>query len=564
MKIDASDKNVEDLFTADFLTIPDFQRAYSWDDENLEEFWVDVSKSKEDYFIGSMVLYRSGRQECGVVDGQQRLTTITILLCVIRNFLNDLGKTDLANGIHALIERGDRNSINRFVVKTETSYPFFAEEIQKFGPRDFATDPQLEEQRLKAAFDFFQAKVSLALQEALKDQVLSDEKKLETKIGKLTQLRDLVLFLKLIRIELENKDDAIQIFETLNTRGKDLALADLLKTLFFKMIKKTGTVDTAKEQWKKLISTISNSDGVLELDLFFTHSWSSKYEATTQQKTFKVIKEAIDDNNAKKYLNDFVTDASHYVAIFNPEAHWTKEQKEITNSLKALRLFKVSQPTPGVLSLVRAHKSGILSDRALKRALRAIEEFHFLFTAVTSSRSSGGISAMYSSFGRKLFAAQEPNLAGQLITELIDKLVERRPSENEFLVAFEQLTYTKKNSKQSTLIRYILQKFAKYHALAFNDDLANLTIEHVYPQSQLNEQWSDGLIGSVGNLMLLTQEQNAQVKDDEFPAKKLVFQSFRSSVPADVLDKVEWSPEVVVARTKSMATMAYNGIWTLK
>ena len=83
MKIESSDTNIESLFTSDFLKIPEFQRPYSWDDDNLEDFWNDVvQNADEEYFIGSMVLFKSGRQEFGVVDGQQRLTTITILLCV--------------------------------------------------------------------------------------------------------------------------------------------------------------------------------------------------------------------------------------------------------------------------------------------------------------------------------------------------------------------------------------------------------------------------------------------------------------------------------------------------
>lgn len=143
MKIESSDTNVERLFTSDFLVIPRFQRPYSWDDENLEDFWNDVVQAEgSDYFIGSMVLYESGRQQYGVVDGQQRLTTITILLCVIRNFFKEFGNDNLAKGLHSLIERGDRDSVNRYVVMTETSYPFFAEEIQKFGQKDFETAPR--------------------------------------------------------------------------------------------------------------------------------------------------------------------------------------------------------------------------------------------------------------------------------------------------------------------------------------------------------------------------------------------------------------------------------------
>ncbi|QUS36190.1 DUF262 domain-containing protein [Falsirhodobacter algicola] len=565
MKIESSDTNVERLFTSDFLVIPRFQRPYSWDDENLEDFWNDVVQAEgEDYFIGSMVLYQSGRQQYGVVDGQQRLTTITILLCVIRNAFQQLGSENLAKGLHALIERGDRDSVNRYVVMTETSYPFFAEEIQKFDEKDFETEPQREEKRLQASYNFFEKRVLGILHSVDIDSAISKDDKLESKITRLKELRDSVLFLSLIRIELDNEDDAYLIFETLNTRGKDLALSDLLKNHFLKTMKGKGSVDSAKELWNKILSTINGSEVDIDPDTFFTHSWSSKFEATTQQKAYKKIKYAVKAKNAKDQLKGFVTDSEHYVAIFNPEQGWGKSQKEIIASLRAMRIFKISQHTPGVLSLVRATKSGLISERTLKRALKAIEDFHFLFTAVTSSRSSGGISAMYSSFGRKLFEASDSNAAGVIINDLIDKLEERKPSLSEFLAGFEQLTFTSQNTKQSSLVRYILQKLAKHQKLTFSDDAADLTIEHIYPQTKIDGTWTADIVGSLGNLILLTQKDNGKLKDDDFEKKVVVLNAINSSVPEDVLNAPDWTIERVQSRTKELAETSYNEIWKIK
>lgn len=565
MKIESSDTNVERLFTSDFLVIPRFQRPYSWDDENLEDFWNDVVQAEgEDYFIGSMVLYQSGRQQYGVVDGQQRLTTITILLCVIRNAFQQLGNGNLAKGLHALIERGDRDSVNRYVVMTETSYPFFAEEIQKFGDRDFKTIPQREEKRLQASFNFFEKRVLGILQSVDMNSAVSNDDKLDEKITRLKELRDSVLFLSLIRIELDNEDDAYLIFETLNTRGKDLALTDLLKNHFLKTIKGKGSVDSAKELWTKILSTINGSEVDIDPDTFFTHSWSSKFEATTQQKAYKKIKSAVKVKNAKDQLKGFVSDSEYYVAIFNPEQGWNIDQKEIIASLRAMRIFKISQHTPGVLSLVRANKSGLITDKTLKRALKAIEDFHFLFTAVTSSRSSGGISAMYSSFGRRLFEASEANRAGIVINELIDKLGERKPTLSEFIAGFEQLAFTNQNTKQSNLVRYILQKLAKHQKLAFSDDAANLTIEHIYPQSKINTTWTGDIVGSLGNLILLTQKDNGKLKDGDFEKKVEFLKTLSGSVPEDVLISQDWTIERVRARTQELAEIAYNEIWKIK
>jgi len=511
-----------------------------------------------------MVLYAAGRQQYGVVDGQQRLTTITILLCVIRNVFQELGSDNLAKGLHALIERGDRDSINRYVVMTETSYPFFAEEIQKFEEKDFETEPQREEKRLQASYIFFEKKVRGILVAVEADSAILKDDKLEAKVKRLKELRDSVLFLSLIRIELDNEDDAYLIFETLNTRGKDLALSDLLKNHFFKTIKGKGPVDSAKELWAKIISTINGSEVDIDPDTFFTHSWSSKFEATTQQKAYKRMKSAIKATTAKDQLKGFVVDAEHYVSIFNPDQGWKKDQVEIIDSLKAMRIFKISQHTPGVLSLVRANKSGLISDKTLKRALKAIEDFHFLFTAVTSSRSSGGISAMYSSFGRKIFEAKDSNEAGLVINEFIEKLNERKPSMAEFLAGFEQISYTNTNTKQSSLVRYTLQKLASSQKLAFSDDAANLTIEHIFPQAKMDADWNADIVGSFGNLILLTKRDNGDLEDGNFEEKIKVLKTLNGSVPQDVLDAPDWTKERVQNRTNNLAETAYLRVWSIK
>jgi hypothetical protein len=447
---------------------------------------------------------------------------------------------------------------------TETSYPFFAEEIQKFDEKDFRTEPQREEKRLQASYNFFEKKVRGILNSVDEDSTIAKEGKSETKINRLKELRDSVLFLSLIRIELDNEDDAYLIFETLNTRGKDLALTDLLKNHFLKTIKGKGSVDGAKELWTKILSTINGSEVDIDPDTFFTHSWSSKFEATTQQKAYKKIKSAVTTRNAKDQLKGFVADAEHYVAIFNPDQGWRKDQKEIIASLKAMRIFKISQHTPGALSLVRANKTGLISDKTLKRALKAIEDFHFLFTAVTSSRSSGGISAMYSSFGRKLFEADSANEAGAVINEMIDKLEERKPSPSEFTAGFEQISYTNDNTKQSSLVRYTLQKIASHQKLAFSDDIANLTIEHIFPQAKMDANWTPEIVGSFGNLLLLTQKDNGKLKDDDFKKKILVLKQLNGSVPEEILDAQEWTREIVLDRTKALAEIAYQQIWKIK
>lgn len=130
MKITCLDKEIKKVFETGYYHIPRFQRPYSWEKEHITEFWTDtIAESETDYFIGSIVVYKKDNELFGIVDGQQRLTTITMILCALRDFYLSEGVESSAKGIHTLIEKIDLNNESKFVLQTETSYPYFQEHI---------------------------------------------------------------------------------------------------------------------------------------------------------------------------------------------------------------------------------------------------------------------------------------------------------------------------------------------------------------------------------------------------------------------------------------------------
>ncbi len=139
MKIESLDQEIRTTLSSGYYKIPRFQRPYSWTRENIQEFWDDVVRDNPvDYFIGSMVVFKEGNQRFGVVDGQQRLTTIMILLAAIRNALAEHKLQDLAQGIQNLIERRNIDNIPEYVLSTETSYLFIS--FRKGGITEYQTE----------------------------------------------------------------------------------------------------------------------------------------------------------------------------------------------------------------------------------------------------------------------------------------------------------------------------------------------------------------------------------------------------------------------------------------
>jgi uncharacterized protein with ParB-like and HNH nuclease domain len=565
MKIESQDTDIESLLDGSFFHIPRFQRPYSWDDDNINEFWNDLIANKgEDYFIGSMVVYKKSKQQFGVVDGQQRLTTITILLCVIRDSFSSLDCADYALGIHQLIERKNRSNKDEYVLKTETSFPYFQENIQKYNEEaDVEIDIHLEEKNLENAHKSFIKLVSSVITSVDDDASISEEDKNKNKINKLIEIRDTVLNLNLIFVTLENEDDAYLIFETLNTRGKDLALTDLVKNHFSKHLKAKGDVDHARIKWEKMLETIHNSSTDISTDYFLYHFWASRYDSTPLKKLFPKFKKRVTKNLANEYLDNLVSDSKIYRSILEPSYGWSKNEIDVSRSLSMLKIFKLSQATPAVLSLVRCYKDKKIKYAKLRDSIKAIEKFHFSFTAITSSRSSGGISFMYTSFAERLFEAKTSKECSDEIQILVKKLQDRVPSFDEFKVAFKEIVYTNSKSKQKNLVRYILRGFAEHYSYKYPVDYDELTIEHIHPQSKSkNEKWSES-VGCIGNLLYIDQKMNEKLSSKNFQNKVKILLDDGYDLPEFIINSDTWSPGSVLENTFQMAEVAYNKIWKI-
>lgn len=567
MKIESTDQDIRTLLSSGYYKIPRFQRPYSWDRENIQEFWDDIFRDNPgDYFIGSMVVFKSGSQRFGVVDGQQRLTTITILLCVLRNTLDKLGLTDPAKGIHGLIERRNIENQPEFILSTESSYPFFQDHIQKWGEPEIHVIPLKEERNLQAAYDQFESLVDDIVTGIQRDSTLSDEKKKASIQGKLVAVRDALLELKLIFVKLEVEDDAYIIFETLNTRGKDLSLTDLVKNHLTKHLKaKSASVDQTKEKWEQVLETIQGSSVDLDTDTFLHHFWLSKYDYLPAKRLFKVLKKQVKKAGAKEFLNALVSDSVLYRSIHEiPYGKWTKQERRIQEALAAMMLFRVRQQTPCVLSLVRKYKAEKIRKKHLEDALVAIEKFHFFFTAVTSQRSSGGISAMYAALGRRLSEAEDTQAAVEVIRDLKEKLRERVPSWEEVKALFPEIIYTENFTKQRSLMKYVLVGLEKAGTSAVSVNYDSMTIEHLVSQSQIGtDNWADAIVGQAGNLILISEDLNSKLKDKTFKQKKRILLDDGFDLPEDILSADDWSPEDIKKRTIALAKHAYENVWKI-
>lgn len=568
MNISSIDKTIRNVLKSSYYKIPRFQRPYSWEREHIEDFWNDsIKDSQGDYFIGSMVVYEISPDVYGVVDGQQRLTTITMLLGVLREAFKSIHEENLAKGTQGMIERKDLDDELNYVLQTESSYPFLHENVQKYDDSEISNEPvKKEEENIKKGYELLKSLIFKEIDSIEEMTSLNEKEKQEEKTNRLKEIRDHILDLKVIYIELGNEDDAYIIFETLNTRGKDLRVSDLVKNHLTKMLpKKNKSVDLSKDKWTEARTIIEGSNMDLNMDSFLHHFWLSKYEFTTQKKLFKSLKQNVRKNNAGVFLNSVLNEAKIYrETLDSTYREWKKEEEPLKNSLQALSIFRVKQQIPMLLAVMREYEKGALKLRRVLDIIRAIESFHFIFTAVTSQRSSGGISFMYAYHARSLDQADQKDKT-KTLDELKAKLRDKLPSKDEFKANFLELNYSSIYTKEKSLVKYILVKYDQYYAKKINSgNVINydlMTIEHIHSEQEKSKSIDISVIGMIGNLLLMEESLNGKLGNKPFKQKKPYYLNSKIHIDDIIKNADDWDEDEIRARTNFIADKLFDEVF---
>ncbi|EHL07329.1 hypothetical protein HMPREF0322_01889 [Desulfitobacterium hafniense DP7] len=557
--------------------VPRFQREYSWTQDEISEIWKDIISNirfknniivNEEYFIGSLVLVGEDKStEFQIVDGQQRLTTLTILLSALVETFKEIEKEDLAQGLYTLIE--GKTVLNKpfFKLENEHPKPFLQKVIQNFEKVKIAPETQ-EEVLLNNAYDFFVKRFQK--QNLIKDfseytnldSILIDE---TIYTNFLEAIRDQILQLKTIYITVSNEDDAYTIFETLNARGMNLTTVDLVKNEIFKALRSQHPNDDAKDNWKKIRTNLSLREEKVNIDTYFRHFWLSKYEFTTEDKIYKSFKKLVKQNKIQmdQFLEDLIYESDNYKKVTDPLlTDWKQqEEREIFNSLMALNVFRVTQVRTLLIALLTQRNKNEITLTDLKRVLKIVENFHFIFSAVCSSRASG-LESKYSKYARRFRECKNNRDTRKVILDLNVDLKEKLPAQNTFVENFGNLYFTNDETKHKRLIQYIFKTLESSLRKTDELEIANITLEHIIPQSTV---MLSGAVGKIGNLLPLAGSINNLVDRKDFKTKMVLFEKSELRVVKEFIKenstKDNWTEEDILQRTEKMAIMAYNNIW---
>lgn len=573
MELKATPKSLDDVLRLQRkYVIPRFQREFSWELEELSEIYEDLvdnivySKDKlyaNEYFVGSLVLVGDDddttKIERYVVDGQQRLTTFTIAFAVLSQKFKEIGEEKLSKITHLNVLGEDNDGVSYTKLVNENPKPFFQKRIQQ-KEIDFSVKPQsAEEKRLLYAYNYFdkQLKENTLLKEIRERNPGMGE---VSYINALEVFRDQILKCKVIYVTVKSFDDAYTIFEVLNAKGKDLSPVDIIKNSIFSILTEEEPLDVASEKWADMKSEIKKCDSI-EFNTFYRHYWLSKYCLSTSRKLVsnfeKYVPKTISAYSAM--IDDMDNSVKDYVEIVKPTIErWRQpEDLPIYTTLTALNIFNITQVRIFLLSLFDAKNRGIISQKNYKKVLSYLEHFHFIFTAVCSSRPSG-LERRYSSYARKLRGCTEKKESADCIDNLILDLKESLPDYSAFESKFKMIMYTSEQDKDKKLVQYILKKLEVFYA---TDELKpnSFTIEHILPESLGNSY-----VGLVGNLIPLGEKLNNELKDKKFKVKIVQYENSQYATVKHFIQEYKkeenWTEELIKKRTKNIAKILYDNI----
>ncbi|MCJ7634692.1 DUF262 domain-containing protein, partial [Candidatus Bathyarchaeota archaeon] len=275
--------------------VPHHQRDYSWTEDEIEQFFTDITDAhttkQKEYFVGLMVFMPKGEREYTILDGQQRIATTMILLASIRTWLRQRGLDTDANQIQndyiAVRELGEKNLEPRLVMNENNEAIFNDCVIQESPSQDVSVALQQMKKydpnrRLLEAILFCREKI---------DKFLSDTPKNEDQARRLF---DLVKFfrngVKVVRLSVPNESNAYTVFETLNDRGLDLSILDLVKNYLFGKANQESKLREVETRWTQMMANLMN----VRADDFLKAYWTSRCGRIQTAQLFQSFKTTVD------------------------------------------------------------------------------------------------------------------------------------------------------------------------------------------------------------------------------------------------------------------------------
>lgn len=559
-KITGKEYPLSKIFSADFeYHIPGYQRPYAWTEEETGILFDDLyeffqTEAVDNYFLGSIVLIKDeNKPYADVIDGQQRLTTLSILFSVMANSFHTEAYRN--NCKKYLQEEGnilEGIAAQPRIFLRDWDQDFFSKYIQ-----DIQLDAlvQIDPVTLDTEAKRHIQKNCTVLREKF-SEVFNDENDLL----KFTQFILTRCFL--VVVSTPNQESAFRVFSVMNSRGLDLLPTDIIKSMTIGKLPKDEE-QKYTEKWEEL-ENLTGRDGFNEV---FTHTRTIFAKERPKKNLLDEFKEYVIKQTSPKSLVDeyLIPYTEAYVCLKNCDFSSTQNAEEINELLLWLNKTNNHDWMPPAIKFLTDHKNDSVYILWFIRKLERLASYLLVTAKDVNQRME-----RYKWILVEMESRPDNNLTAPLENiELTDW------EKQQFIDALNGEIYSMTAKRRNYIIQR-LDSFLSDGGATYNTKL--FTIEHVLPQhpsadSEWMKLWPDTQtqrfwLNKIANLVPLTRQRNSAAQNYDFNTKKIkYFQSKNGTssytLTTQVINIASWTPEVVEARQKDLEEI-FISKWDLK
>ncbi|WP_455391336.1 DUF262 domain-containing protein [Frisingicoccus sp.] len=550
MGFEAKEKAVDKLLNDAIYYIPRNQRRYVWTSSNWTDLYEDIllvaDKVADSHFIGSIVLKDEGKvdglSKYTVIDGQQRILTLTIFLISImftlkkRNLMDDFGGTqkylvakDIKNNMREIVYPEFHLTLPNMV---NTVLDMQQKDIEELSISAFGNTCLISEKKDKVvvdAFKFFAGKLS-----SLENQ-------------KVLQVRDALIGISYVNIISSTEEDSYTIFEILNARGLDLEDHELLKNYIMRYLQPIERRDDAKKIWEEIENSLGKNQKTF-LRYYAIHKYNYNTDKKQGISVYKSIQKATKGRNVNLLLNDLRLKSQLYYKILCPAGE-SRLEYEIFTFFKRNR---VEQFRPLIMSLMHQKMLEKLSSELYEEILKYLYKFFVCYKIIGEENSNKLSDTIY-----KYSYLIESEYSDSKVKECINALNEKLPTLDSFINSFKNIGWSNhwgiyKDSRSKERCQLILEILEKY--VANREINIPVTIEHILPDCERIEN------AQIGNLFYLEENLNRQCADKMLEQKIDIYEKSSLTAPKGFAKRYRnksFNPE---DRTVFLARLIYNNI----
>lgn len=528
--------------------VPHFQRPYSWRDSQWKPLWRDLIELVEDaeakpHFLGSIVTAPARSVPEGVekrllIDGQQRLTTLLVLLVLIRNRAREAGNAKLAERIQDLVTNRHDDGPDRYKLLPTQAEDVIDSDREAFV-RLVGDSAGETKSGIGAATTFFSSKLRR-----------SDAPELET------LFRVIVTKLTMVSIILGDQDNPHRIFESLNGTGRPLSQADLIRNYFFMRLDPKEHERAYVELWRPIQRRLGE-----EVLTDFVRHYLMRFGAVIRETdVYTALKSRVDEDKAATpldHLKEIARYAGYYEVFLQPE---TAPSPALRERFDRIRRLEVTVAYPFLLGIYADFASGRLSEGELCELLDLVE--NFVIRRFVCGIPTYGLNKIFAVLYEQ--ARQETDFTGRVKRGLASS-PRAYPRDTDFRDRLSSARlYGGGERREKTKLMLERLEAALGHKESVSGAL--LTIEHVMPQT-LTEEWKAHLgadweedheqfLHTLGNLTLTSY--NPELSNAPFAEKRKLFAESHVELNRHLASLTQWTTQEIERRAEVLTELALS------